>query len=151
MTNRHWSLIHCLFKFNNSFVWPGIMNFICSLWLPTHSGKTLVLGSYIMTNEQLILPLKTKLWVISNFFSGTSLKTLRLAKLTVVLDLVNWWQPSICGSEILIYRCEKISITFCSNCSSFTSTGTPVFLSYLGYSSQCTSFVYLKLFPNQIT
>ena len=70
----------------------------------------------------------------SDFFSRASLQTLWLTNLTVVLDLPSWWQSSIFGLEILIFRCENISITFCSNYSSFTSTGQP-----------CISSLFLKV------
>ena len=62
----------------------------------------------------------------SNFFSTTSLPNFWLINLTIVLDLPNWWQSfSISDLEILIFNCEKISITFFSSWSSFFSAGMP--------------------------
>ena len=78
------------------------------------------LFSLLKPNFELLISLLT-----SNFFSSASFQTLRLTNLTIVLDLPSWWQPSISGLEILIFRCENISITFCSNCSSFTFNDMP--------------------------
>ena len=62
----------------------------------------------------------------SHFFSSASLQTLWLTNLTVVLDLLSRWQSSVFVLGILIFRCENISITFCSNYSFVTSTGLKV-------------------------